>query len=262
MSKATIFIFTIALLAACRGGGNEKQKGITLDQQESQTQDGLKQETPFEELKTRPTEVVLTGHPEHRLVTVYKINYNKKRDRTYTGTNSYHYTYSTKESDEKNVWNGHFMPGLEALYGYNLLNIAHHNVTTGETNNLFEKPVLINTLYYPAIVTDTLNGAPVKRDYYLVSVYEEDTNQDSLINHKDIRKLYHFDLDGKGRTQLIPDNYSVLSSEYDHINDLMYIFARHDENENGIRDLEEEDHIFAIDLKNPEPATPLYLNER
>jgi hypothetical protein len=38
---------------------------------------------------------------------------------------------------------------------------------------LFDKPVLIKTLYYPAFAKDTLNSKVVTRDYMLVSVYNK-----------------------------------------------------------------------------------------
>ena len=51
---------------------------------------------------------------------------------------------------------------------------------------------------------------------------------------------------------LIPFNYSVMSSEYDPDNDFMQVFERLDENKNGQMEYEESTHIFWIDLKNSE----------
>lgn len=120
-----------------------------------------------------------------------------------------------------------------------------------KTINLFESPVLIKTLYFPSFSIDTLNYEPVKRDYYMISVYYEDTNADGLINNKDLRRFYYFDLNGLNKNLLVPDNYSVISSQYDSANDCMYVFAQLDENKNGQRDPKEEVNIFRIDLKNP-----------
>ncbi|MCC6726614.1 MAG: hypothetical protein IT258_19085 [Saprospiraceae bacterium] len=129
---------------------------------------------------------------------------------------------------------------------------------TKARNDLFEHPVWINTLYFPAFETDTLNGSSVQRDYYMVSAYDEDTNRDSMVNYRDLRRFYHFDLEAKKRTQLIPPNYSVVSSEYDPANDAMFVFASLDANSNGKRDTEEPVHVFWFSMKAPAPGERLY----
>lgn len=91
----------------------------------------------------------------------------------------------------------------------------------------------------------------MNRKFYMVSVYDEDTNKDGFINVKDLRRFYHFNLDVTENSNLIPKDYSVMSSEYDPDNDLMYVFARKDENKNGQMEYEEPTNIFWIDLKNP-----------
>lgn len=121
--------------------------------------------------------------------------------------------------------------------------------------------MLIKTVYYPAFSKDTLNYQPIQRDYYMVSVYDEDSNKDGYINVRDLRRLYHFDIDGKNQQALIPKDYSVLSSEYDSANDYMYIFARKDSNENGQMETDEPMDIFWIDLKNPENVGMQYQSE-
>ena len=143
------------------------------------------------------------------------------------------------------------MPGLEALYGYNIVNVSLHDTASEKHKKLFKKPILMRTLYFPAFESDTLNNVPVKRDYYLVSAYDEDTNNDGYINLHDLRRFYYFNLDGEQQTSLVPKNYSVMSSQYDHGNDRMFVYARHDANENGKTDDLEEIKIFWIDLKNP-----------
>jgi hypothetical protein len=143
------------------------------------------------------------------------------------------------------------MPGLEAIYGYNMVNISHYNTETKKQKYLFDHPVLIKTLYFPSFSVDTLNFKPVQRDFYLISVYDEDTNKDGFINPTDLRRFYSFELNGLNKIELIPQNYSVIRSEYDSANDYMYVFAQLDENNNGNRDQKENIHIFWIDLKNP-----------
>jgi hypothetical protein len=151
-----------------------------------------------------------------------------------------------------NNWNSNFMPGFEAVYGYNFVNISHYNNLTKTEELFFEKPVLIKTFYYPAFSKDTLNFEPVNRNYYMVSVYDEDSNKDGFINVKDLRRFYYFDIEGRNKRSLIPEGYSVLSSEYDSPNDFMYVFAKADKNKNGQMESEEPTSIFWIDLKSPE----------
>ena len=213
------------------------------------------------ELETKPRNVLLTTNSNHRLTPIYKINYNKRTGKPFTGSNAFHSNYWEYGENEENNWNYNFMPGFEAAYGYNLVNISHYNNSTNRENLFFDRPVLVKTLYYPAFTKDTLNNVPVKRAYYMVSVYDEDTNKDGFINVKDLRRFYHFNIDAKNKSLLIPKNYSVMSSEYDPENDYMYVFARIDKNENGEMEYEEETHIFWIDLKNPKNRGLQYKGE-
>lgn len=211
-----------------------------------------------EEMETMPRGVLLTFDSVHRLTPIFRVNYNKKTKETFTGNCSYHsgrnynydYEYENTTPDG-NDWNGNLMPGLSAVYGFNFVNISHYNTTTKKQQEFFEKPVLIKTLYFPAFSNDTLNYKPVKRDYYMITVYDEDTNKDGLLNLKDLRRMYLFNMDGNFQKELIPKNYTVMSSEYDSANDLMYVFAKLDENNNGQSEKEETMHVFWIDLKNP-----------
>ncbi|MEN7550033.1 hypothetical protein AAG747_19070 [Rapidithrix thailandica] len=211
-------------------------------------------------LETRPRNVLLTFNDEHRLTPIYKVNYNKKTKKPFTGSNTYHTNWNGAYENWNN-WNGNFMPGFEAIYGYNFVNVSHYNNTTKIENKLFDKPVLIKTLYYPAFSKDTLNYEPVKRDFYMVSVYDEDSNKDGFINVKDLRRFYHFDINGQNKKALIPKEYSVMSSEYDPANDFMYVFAKKDKNENGQIEPDEPIDIFWIDLKKPENIGEQYKTE-
>jgi hypothetical protein len=211
-------------------------------------------------LVTQPRNVLLTFNPEHRLTPIYKVNYDKKTKKPFTGSNAYHMDWDD-DYEEGNNWNQNFMPGFEAIYGYNFVNVSHYNNVTKTENKLFEKPVLIKTLYYPANSKDTLNYEPVNRGFYMVSVYDQDSNKDGFINGKDLRRLYHFDINGLNKKTLIPKEYSVMSSEYDSANDYMYIFARKDTNQNGQMESNEPMDIFWIDLKNPENVGKQYQTE-
>lgn len=242
-----ILSFTVI---SCSPNRPKEENAIPLTPTEGEESE----EQPDLSLVTRPSSVLLTGHPEHRLITVYKID----PETGGRGINSFHRKYTDNYDDDDNVDYRHFMPGIVAAYGYQMFNVAHYNLKTKERKNLFDDPVLINTLYYPSFIKDTIDKQPIERDYYLISVYDEDTNKDDRIDGNDLRRFYHFDLDAKQKTLLIPSNYSVISSEYDSENDLMYIFAGIDENENGNRELDEDIHIFWIDLKSPKQGERLY----
>ena len=211
---------------------------------------------------TRPKDILLTSYPDHRLITVFRLNsmggksyYDKASGRNgnsfYLGSTYRYHNYPGKLKEHDNAWHGHYLPGLEAIYGYNMYNLRHYHVKTGEGRDFFSQPVLINTVYYPAHLPDTLNGSPIQRDYYFVSVYDQDTNGDSLINKKDLRHFYHFDIGVTQRRLLLPANYSVRSSQYDIENDFLYLFASLDENQDGEIQVEEAVHSFIIDLANP-----------
>lgn len=246
----------ITLFSSCSSDEVKKSEGITLRQSANDTL--LSEQKDFANLNTKPNTVLLTGLASHRLVTIYKEKYDKRSNQPYIDGNYYYSNNHNDYYDKANNWNNHFMPGIEAIYGYNLLNISHYNLSTKESNLFFESPVLINTLYYPALEQDTLNYQPINRNYYMVSVYDEDTNNDSLINYKDLRRFYHFDENGKNKTPLVPLDYSVIKSEYDSKNDLMYVFAQHDKNKNGSKESDEPLHVFWIKLEAPKMGERLY----
>jgi hypothetical protein len=199
-----------------------------------------------------PHHVILTGLQEHRLVSVYKSKKDIPADNSYRKD-----IYDENDgADEDRIT--HFMPGIDILYGFNLLNVAHYGFQTEKLNYLFPHPVLVKSLYYPSYEQDSLNGRPVNRNYYLVSVYDGDSNKDTLINKKDLRRLYHFNTDCSVRTLLVPADHSVIRSEYDPGNDVMYIYAVQDTNKNGSADKKEPMHIFWISLKEPVKAKRLY----
>lgn len=207
------------------------------------------------QIGTTPSQVVLTGLPDHRLIPIYKAGAatNANTSDPYSGSR-YSYYYETHGSERLPL----FMPGIDLIQGYNLLNIAHYDLKEEKLHYLFEHPVLIRSLYYPSYEQDSLNEQPINRDYYLVSAYDADTNGDTLINKLDLRRFYYFNVAGKGKLQLVPPDYSVARSQYDPRNDVMYIFARHDTNKNGMTDVEEPLHIFWIRLNQPGVAKRLY----
>ncbi len=205
------------------------------------------------QISTTPNSVVLTGLAQHRLVTIYKSTVQPRSADSYSGWRKSYYDESEDESQE------HYMPGIDLIRGYNLLNVAHYDFKTEKLNLLFSQPVLIKSLYYPSFVQDSLEEKPISRNFYLLSVYDEDSNGDTLINKIDLRKFYYFSADCSQKTQLIPADHSVVRSQYDPKNDVMYIFAKQDLNKNGAIDKKEPVHIFWIDLKDPQSAKPLYV---
>lgn len=254
MKKVSFLVFFLSVLLLSNCSTIKKyDKGFSESPEtkysESDKVSGISKDSVS--LATAPSSVLLTAYPKYRLTTVYMLNFNKSDNNYFIGQNNFYKNYSQESYTNGNQWNENFMPGLQAVYGYNLVNVSLYNLDTKTQNNLFESPVLIKTLYYPSFSYDTLNYEPVKRDYYLISVYDNDTNNDGFINQKDLRRFYFFDLDGKNKSRLIPENYSVVSSEYDSANDFMYVFAQLDENKNGERDSKEQVNVFGIDLKNP-----------
>ncbi len=244
----------LILLSSCTND-SPKTKGFSINssspEESAASRDGLHRDSV--NLVTRPGSVLITAFPRHRLIPIYKLNKrtNRGKDSYWTGGNSYHSSYGSYGHSGVNNWNNNFMPGFEAMYGYNMVNIFHHDVSSKRVNPLFEEPGLIRTVYYPTLSKDTLNGEPVARDYLMVSIHDQDSNDDKYINTKDLRHFYLFDLFGKLISPLVPLNYSVISSQYDPMNDYMYVYAVQDENKNGEAEEKESFHMFWIDLKDP-----------
>lgn len=249
-----IFVF----MAACSSQPKEtKEEHIRLtDKKEVKADSALSNaihgNLTFQQIQSRPHQVELTGLAPHRLVTIYKSAKPTNLAR------SYEYSYGKRYDYDETDRAQHYMPGLDIIYGYNLINVAHYDLTTEKLNYLFSNPVLVKSLYYPSFVQDSLYKKPITRDYYLVSVYDEDTNRDTLITKHDLRRFYYFNASATQKTQLVPSNYSVTRSQYDPMNDVMYIFAKEDSNQNGKIEKDEPLHIFWMSLKQPAEAKRLY----
>jgi hypothetical protein len=246
-----VFVFMAILIAAC-SDTTEYEKGYSVSSPE-ESEEGEKEGIYSDSLvfETQPSNILLTGLQQYRLTTIYKVNKFKEREEPFIGSNNFYVNYTEMSSDNNNNWNGNFMPGFSAVYGFNMVNIAVNNVLENKQKTLFENPVLVKTLYYPAFSNDTLNAKPIARNYIMVSVYTKDTNKDGLLNLRDLRRFYAYNMDGIKINDLVPHNYSVVKSEYDPANDLMYVFARLDQNNNGFIDQSEPLHVFWVDLNNP-----------
>ena len=79
------------------------------------------------DFETKPRNVLLTQNPIHRLTPIYKVNYDVRSRKPFTGSNNFHPDYSEYGECEGNNWNNNFMPGFEAVYGYNFVNISYYN---------------------------------------------------------------------------------------------------------------------------------------
>lgn len=262
MKRSSIVFCAVIILVAfgCEPKNEFESKGFpvsdTAEDDENDGTDGLKKDSLL--FKTKPSSVLLTGDPNIRLASIYKVNVRMKDSSTFIGSNRFHYTYRDDDTEGGNVWNDHVIPGFEALYGFNLVNISHYNIKENKQDLFFDKPVLIKTFYYPTTEKDTLRGLPINRNYFLVSAYNEDSNRDGFINLKDLRRFYLFNLNGDIQATLVPENYSVFKAEYDDANDFLYVFAQMDKNSNGQQDSGEPVHIFWMDLKDPSRTGILY----
>jgi hypothetical protein len=209
----------------------------------------------FNQIATNPNSIILTGLANHRLLTIYK---SRIKDNANAEAHNYSRSYYNEGGAEENDTPEHFMPGIDILAGYNLLNIAHYDLKTEKLSYFFNQPVLIKTLYYPCFKQDSLHKKPITRNYYLVSVYDEDTNKDTLINKKDLRRFYYIDENNIQKTRLLPADYSVIRAQYDSQNDAMYLFAKQDVNKNGSAENNEPMNVFWVSLKAPTSAKKLY----
>lgn len=261
MIKRVLLLGLITILFfSCKEREYDK-KGISIEESNLDANENIMNGISKDSIlmKTQPSSLLFTANEAYRLLTVFKINYNNKTKEKYVGSNAFHYNYSEETSyAEGNNWNENLLPGFEAVYGYNMVNAVHFDLKNNTKCNFFEKPVLINTIYYPSFSKDTLNFQPVKRNFYMISVYDEDTNKDSFINRKDIRKMYWFDETTVNKIQLIPAHYSVYSMQYDSANDYVYFYTKLDANKNGTIEDAEEIHVFWVNLKDPIKNGNLY----
>ncbi len=260
MKQIPFFLLIAVLAFGCGRKAKSKleRKGFSVSRSDSGDEDdkpkGLKADSLM--FPTRPGNVLLTGNEDHRLVPVFKVNVDPENKRFFTGSISFHRDWKDYEPGDN--WNQNFLPGLAVANGYNLVNLTHVHLLPISQRRLFPQPVLIWNVYYPAPTADSLKGQPILRDYYLVSCYDEDTNEDGYINSSDLRRFYHFNKDGEEQGTLVPKDYSVMSCTYDRANDALYIKARHDDNRNGQMDPLERIDIFLVYLVLPTEGQLVY----
>jgi hypothetical protein len=262
MKNIFFILFSIILFSCNENSEKFKDKGFQVDEIESENADvnsknAIKKDSL--NFKTKSVNVLLTGNKNIRLSPIYKVNYSEKEKKFFTGSNDFHYGYNDDNPKDGNNWNS-VIPGFEALFGYNLVNIFHFNHTENRGKKLFKKQVLIKTCYYPSFNVDTLNFNTIQRNFYMISAYDEDTNKDKYINNKDLRRFYLFDISGENLGKIVPKNHSVIGAMYDSGNDYLYIDAKLDSNNDGKISENEPVSIFYLDLKNPMNKGLFYKN--
>ena len=247
-----ILVFSILLVSCNVKNQDKKSEQLTINEIEDDNRfdslkTGLEINKSFNQFNSTTNKVLLTGLNNIRLINIYKIkpNQNKYLD---------HYEGTTYDEYSPKGQFRYFMPGIDVIRGYNLINIAHYNLEKDKLSYFFQKPVLVRNLYFPGVKRDSLNGQLIQRNFFMATVYDEDTNNDSLINKKDIRKMYHFDELNTQKIQLIPSDFSPFYSTYDYKNDILYVYTREDKNKNGKSEKEEPIAVFYIRLSNPTVA--------
>lgn len=252
--KLSMLAFCSVFLS-CGEKDEKKMEGLTYEEQQVTMSDSIGNSLKRgEQLTTSSNTVLLTGIDHVRLIPTYKVRPKTDRSIEYDEGTTYQRLYTTDEDGRKVLEEddfAYFMPGMDIVYGYNMVNLGHYDIATGKLTHFFDKPALIRTVYFPGVKPDSLFKQRVTRNYFLVSAYDEDTNRDSLVNRKDMRKLYHFDEINSKKTPLIPNGFSPIRSTYDYKNDIMYIYARYDSNKNGTPERKEPINIFYIKLNEP-----------
>lgn len=258
-----LFVIAVALGACTSEPTSVREEQIRIDSvgapmADTSMMNAVRGGLAMTQVATVPNFILLTGLPEHRLVAIYKEIPPTPARRKFNEYGSYYYE---EQGTDRYT---HYMPGLDLLYGYNLLNIAHFDLKQEKMNYMFDRPVLIKSVYYPSFEQDSLHKKPINRNYYFISVYDADTNKDTLLTRKDLRSMYYFNASTAEKVRLIPEDHSVERSQYDSMNDIMYVYARHDQNHDGTTQGNQKEksreplHVFWIDLKVGNVAKRLY----
>ena len=254
---AAFYLISICLLVSCSDNQKNNRSRTLTRTTEVTSVDFNKIPSNASNIASQPKNILLTRYPNIRITPVFQMLKNNYTNGFYSGFPDYHCSYQATGLIDNN-WNDNLIPGFRAVYGQKMVNVHIYNLESKKQKALFNTPLLINTLYYPTETSDTLMGKHILRDYIMVSAYDEDTNNDSFINDMDLRRLYLFDMAGNRISELIPKNINVLKSEYDHINDYLYVFARKDLNSNGKSEDLEPMVIYWINLSKPTERGEFY----
>jgi hypothetical protein len=262
-TAASLVIVTAVITACTTKIADTRDEQIRIDTASATTDadtslvNTIRGGVAMNQMATTPSFILLTGLAQHRLVAIYK----EAKPKSARKLSEYGYYYDEDSGTDRVE---HYMPGLDLLFGYNLLNVAHYDLKLEKLNYLFDRPVLIKSVYYPSFEQDSLHEKPINRNYYFISVYDTDTNKDTLLNRQDLRRMYYFNESTAEKVRLIPEDHSVERSQYDAMNDVMYVYARFDANHDGSTQRDEKKkgreplHIFWIDLKVANVAKRLY----
>jgi len=261
--NSIVFLLFLGVLLVHCNEKEVKEKGFRISESSTSEVDSVNSNGVNESDKNRKTksvDLLATANPNVKVIPIFLVNYNEKQKLHFTGSNAFYYNYNDDLKTKGNSWKS-IIPGFEALYGYNLVNIFHFDQQKNEGKNLFEKSVLIKTLYFPTKELDSLKNKPIKRNYYMVSVYDQDTNKDNYLNIKDLRRFYFFDENGINKEAIVPLNYSVIGAFFDETNDFLYIDAKEDVNKDGKINKNETVTLFYLDLNNPKNKGIVYKNK-
>ncbi len=141
--RKTILLLAIISLISCSREEKKKDEHLTIDEfnREAETDSvtGLKPETNFTKVPMSPGNVLMTGMNRYRLVPIYKVR--SKSDRNlHLYEESTYYGFADEKRDEDEFH--YFMPGIDIVHGYNLINIGHYDVDFGKLSYFFDRPSL------------------------------------------------------------------------------------------------------------------------
>lgn len=250
--KSITGLILMVVFFSCRNSNYSEKKGEQIRVEENTSFE------EFEKIDTGsikkyiwPSSIVLTGISHQRIIAIYRNKYLVDKDNRIS-------RFSGDFGEDETYTYEHYYPGFDLLSGYNLINLSYFQIPIGKTKLFFNKAVLIKSLYFPSFIQDSIEKKPILRDYYLVSVYDEDTNNDKILDRKDFRHFYCFSDSCTNKKQLLPNNTSLIRAQYDSPNDLLYLYAKLDENKNGSIEKTEPLNIYLLNLKYPSTAKKIY----
>ena len=101
----------------------------------------------------------------------------------------------------------------------------------------------------------------VLKNMTLVSVIQEDTNHDGLLNESDHELTYLSDLSFKKSVQITPPAVQLLGWDVDSQGEKLYLYVRKDSNKNGKYDNLDERSILFTSTKRPALAQRLLISQ-
>ena len=139
MIRIALLFLTITLAFSCSNSKLEKKGFPVSESGEAENTVPVNGENGDTlTFRTKPRNILLTGNAAHRLTPIFRVNYDKRTKKPYTGSNNFLYNYEEHGEGEGNQWNHNFMPGIEAVNGYNFVNISHYNNESKTEHQFFE----------------------------------------------------------------------------------------------------------------------------